>query len=125
MKIFADARIVSGILWGARVMGSLLLLLFIILAAGEGLPDYAELKVEEAFLFLALFTMLAGIITAYKWEAAGAVLLIDGFILFEVVEFIASGYFKFNFILLLFPVTGLMFLFYWWHSYKRKFKQML
>ncbi len=123
LRKFADARFVSGILWSARIMGVLLVLLFLTFAAGEGLPNPANLKVNEAFMFLGLLTMVAGILVALKWEGPGAVLIIDGFILFLVVEYLSSGSIKIGFIFFLFPFTGLMFFYYWWQTYKQSTKQ--
>lgn len=123
MLKLADARLASGILWGARIMGLLLVLLFLIFAFGKGMPNLLNLQINEAFMFLALFTMLAGILAAFKWEGVGGILMIDGFILFMVVEYFSSGSLEVGGIFYLFPLNGLMFLFYWWQNYKEQLKQ--
>ena len=119
----ADTRLITGILWSARILGLILLLLFVIFTFGRGMPNPANLQVNEAFMFLGMFTILTGFLVALKWEGFGGILMIDGFILFMVVEFLSSGSLAVGLIFYLFPLNGLMFLFYWWQNYREKLKK--
>jgi len=68
--------------WTARILGSLLVLMIVILAIGEGMPNpFTQLlSVQLGFLALALITV--GILGAWRWELAGGTLSLVGWGLF-------------------------------------------
>jgi len=98
--------------WLARIIGSLLVLLLITFAIGEGFPNPFTLTLIEFLLFVAVIIMMVGQIVAWNHEGFGGLLQIIGFLFFVVVE----GDIFVGPIFPLFFVTGLMYLFCWWRS---------
>jgi hypothetical protein len=106
---------VAIIRWTARVLAVLLIMLFATMAIGEGVPSPWILNRPEKFMFLALFVMLAGLVSALRYEAAGGILVLLGYAVFALLnqEFIISWAFS------LFPIAGLLFLLSWVLSRRR------
>jgi hypothetical protein len=70
--------------WIARPVGTLLVLVIICIAIGQGLPNPLTQppKVEVGFLALAL--MVSGILAGWRWELAGGLIALFGWSLFLV-----------------------------------------
>ena len=109
---FNEKRIISILRWLTRLMGVLLILVIILFALGEHLPNPSILTLEEKLEFIALFIMLAGLIFAWKYEAYGGLTVIAGYIFFCIIErkILGQGVF------FIFPVVGLSFLLCWWRT---------
>jgi hypothetical protein len=106
---------VNVIRWIARVLAVLLIMLFVTMAFGEGLPNSSILTRPEKLGFLALFLMVAGLVSALRWELVGGILTLAGYSLFALInhEVIISWAFS------LFPVAGILFLLSWALSIRR------
>ncbi len=65
--------------WVARLLGVGAVLVFVILATGEGLPDPMVLGVDEKVLFSALALMLIGALAAWWWEVVGGLMIFCGY----------------------------------------------
>ncbi len=102
--------------WAARVLTLLLVMLFATMAFGEGLPSPWILTRPEKLAFLALIVMLAGLVSAWRWEAVGGILILVGYAFFALVnhQVIISWAFS------LFPVAGILFLLSWVLSSRRR-----
>ena len=98
--------------WIARALGTLVVLLIVLIAAGEGLPEVAGLSLREKLLFLALAMILVGLIAAWKWEGAGSALILGGFTAFAVVDRSLPLNLVFSSVLF----TGIMYFFCWWST---------
>lgn len=100
---------VAVIRWTARVLAVLLIMLFATMAFGEEVPSPWIVSHPEKFAFLALFVMLAGLVSALRYEAVGGILILAGYAFFALVneELIISWAFS------LFPIAGLLFLLSW------------
>jgi hypothetical protein len=100
---------VAVIRWTARVLAVLLIMLFATMAFGEGVPSPWILDRPEKLAFLALFVMLAGLVSALRYEAVGGILILAGYAFFALVnqELIISWAFS------LFPIAGFLFLLSW------------
>jgi hypothetical protein len=72
--------------WTARIGGSLILALIVVLAIGEGVPNPLRLPIREQLLSIALLTMIVGLIVGWKWEGVGGLLILGGFAFFAVVN---------------------------------------
>jgi hypothetical protein len=68
--------------WLALVLGSLLLLLFLVFFFGEGPPRFNELPTAEKLGFAAVGAMCLGLALAAKWEGAGGLITILGYLAF-------------------------------------------
>lgn len=106
---------VTIIRWIARVLSVLLIMLFVTMSFGERVPSPWILTPPEKYAFLALFVMLAGLVSALRWELIGGILILVGYALFALVnqEIIISWAFT------LFPVAGILFLLSWALSRRR------
>lgn len=67
--------------WTARILGTLLVLLFLALIFGEGLPRPSALTTAEKFQFLGMAALFFGLAAAWKWEGLGGLLSVAGFAL--------------------------------------------
>lgn len=99
--------------WIARLIGTVLFLLVVWFAAGEGMPAYGTLSLTEGLLFLAFAVMALGLLVAWYWERAGGLMVIGGFLAFWLINGIASGNYNPGWLLAVFPLTGLLFLLSW------------
>jgi hypothetical protein len=79
--------------------------------------DTGKITSTEIPLFIGMIAMLSGIIVAWFREDVGAVLIIGGFLFFVAQEVIKNKNFD-VWILVIFPVIGLLFLLCWWQSRK-------
>jgi len=101
--------ITIGIRMVARFLGSILFLMIIMFAIGEGLPNPLTLSLKEGTTFFTFVVMLSGLVIAWKWEGIGGLTVLCGYILFLIINphSMALG------VITMFPVTGLLFLLYW------------
>ncbi len=104
--------------WTARVLGTLLVLLVVVLMIGEGVPKPSILTAPEKLMFAPLIVMLLGLILAWRWEGTGGTLALSGYLLFGVLgprlassPFMAGG------------VAGCLYLLAWWTSDRSKWRE--
>jgi hypothetical protein len=108
--------------WSGRILSVFLICTMAAFAIGEGQPQH----LREMALGIALWTMLQGLVLAWKWEGLGGCLILGGFAAFAIV----NGGLRINWHnpllvlldnpLLIFPIAGLLFLFSWWNKYKER-----
>jgi uncharacterized integral membrane protein len=110
-----STRLITTLRWVARIGGLLVLLTVIVLAIGEGFPNpftYAFTS-SELLLTIALLTMLAGILVAWKWESIGGALLLVGYITATITEMPHRNFQLFSFFGY-FLLLGLLNVGVWW-----------
>ena len=78
--------VILSLRWISRIAGSLLLVLILAIAIGEGVPDPRGQPAEVNACLLAMLVMMIGQLLAWKREAAGAALILSGFTLFAVIN---------------------------------------
>lgn len=59
--------------WTARIAGTVLVVLVMIIAIGEGLPNVFTQPWNVQIGFLALALMLVGILAGWRWELFGGI----------------------------------------------------
>ncbi len=94
----------------ARFLGSVLFLMIIMFAVGEGIPNPFALGFSETITFFSFVIMLAGLIIAWKLEGIGGLIVLGGYLMFAVVN---PGSVSMN-VVFIFPLTGILFIAYWW-----------
>jgi hypothetical protein len=72
--------------WIARVIGTVMVGLTLILAMGEGVPDLFTQPLVIQLGFVALALMLSGILLAWRWEFPGGIMSLVGWALFILAE---------------------------------------
>ena len=72
--------------WTARIVGSLILLLILAFAIGEGVPNPLHGLVRRNPLTFALVTMMVGLVLAWKWEGIGGLLILGGLAFVVIVN---------------------------------------
>ena len=72
--------------WTARILGSVVLLLVAAFAVGEGVPNPLAQPLAVNLLFIAIATMVIGLLVAWKWEVIGGTLILGGLGLFAIVN---------------------------------------
>ena len=119
MKLFNffELNIISTFRFVARLFSVLLVLVILSLAIGEGFPSPANLTTTELLLTISLIIMLTGLLLAWKWEFIGGIIIIIGFLVFFIINSVHSGYLRLGYFFIVFPITGLLYLFCGW---KRK-----
>jgi hypothetical protein len=84
MKTKVSAIDVAVCRWVARIVGTLLVLLIVFLAIGEGMPNPFTQPIRVQFGFLALSLILVGILAGWRWELWGGIISLFGWFLFFV-----------------------------------------
>jgi hypothetical protein len=107
--------------WVARGLGLALILLVTLFFVGEGLisgemPNLLVMSLTEDLLLVTLLMTLLGIIVAWRWEGIGGLLVVGSVLLFESINAIVSGYWRFGVLDPLFYLVGLLFLWDWWRT---------
>ena len=70
--------------WTARIVGAILVVLLVVIAIGEGMPNPFAQPASVQLGFLALAMMMIGILAGWRWELAGGILSLAGWCLFCV-----------------------------------------
>jgi hypothetical protein len=70
--------------WTARILGTFLVLIIVLIAIGEGLPNPFTQPISVQVGFLALALVIIGILGGWRWELAGGTLSLVGWSLFVV-----------------------------------------
>jgi hypothetical protein len=68
--------------WAARVIGTLLVLLIVMIGIGEGMPNPFTQPPAVQVGFLALALLMIGILAGWRWELTGGVISLAGWCLF-------------------------------------------
>ena len=68
--------------WTARVIGTLLVLLIVMIGIGEGMPNPFTQPPAVQVGFLALALLMIGILAGWRWELTGGVISLAGWCLF-------------------------------------------
>jgi hypothetical protein len=108
----SEKRLISLLRWLTRIMTVILLLVVLLFVISEGFPFTQALTLAEKLGFAALAIILAGFVFGWKYEAAGGLLVIAGYIFFCIINRRILGLGVFS----IFPVVGLSFLFCWWRT---------
>lgn len=64
--------------WTARIIGTLLVLMIVIIAIGEGMPNPLTQPMLVQIGFLALALIVIGILAGWRWELAGGIISLVG-----------------------------------------------
>jgi hypothetical protein len=115
MTFLSEAFALTMVRWTARILGTALLALIVILAIGEGGPNPLRGSFREHLLGTGILAMLIGQIVAWRWERTGSLLILGGFALFAIVNpgvrlnssLVVSGPWL---------VTGLLYGLCWWRT---------
>jgi hypothetical protein len=68
--------------WSARIVGTLLVVLVLVIAIGEGMPNPFTQPLAVQIGFLALALIVTGIVAGWRWEFSGGILSTAGWCLF-------------------------------------------
>lgn len=68
--------------WTARILGTLEVLIIVLFAIGEGMPNPFAQPMAVQVGFLALGLVMMGILGAWRWELAGGIVSLLGWSLF-------------------------------------------
>jgi hypothetical protein len=72
--------------WVARIIGTVLVGLTLVIAIGEGMPNLFTQPFVIQIGFLALTLVLLGILLAWRWEFLGGIISLVGWVLFVAAE---------------------------------------
>ena len=72
--------------WTARILGTVLVGLTLLIAIGEGMPNPFTQPFVIGIGFLALALVLLGILLAWRWEFLGGIMSLVGWVLFFLAE---------------------------------------
>ncbi len=93
--------------WTARILGALLVILMLIIAIGEGMPNPFTQPWGVQIGFLALALIMIGILAGWRWELLGGLLATAGWCLF--VGLVASVK-NLNWFIALLALPGILYL---------------
>ncbi len=107
----SDRGTVNIVRWIARVLGTLVILLFVYLFVGEGIGGSStQVSTKDTVQLLLTAVELVGLGLAWKWELAGGATTLVAFAVRGMVNPLA---FKLFFLA---PVPAILFLLCWWFS---------
>lgn len=89
-----------------RLLGLFLTVLLLFMLFGQGLPDFHAMVLRERLMTGCMLMMLAGLVSGFKWDLAGALGILTGFTFTVLIEKDFPGGWVFPFLLL----TGLLYL---------------
>lgn len=94
--------------WIARILGAFVVVLIVVFAVGEGVPNPLAQPPAVAASLAAMAAMLAGLLLAWRWNAAGGLLAVAGFAVFTALNgFRVNGFLAPAF------VAGVLHMIYW------------
>jgi hypothetical protein len=110
-----DPMMVVTMRWIARIVGTLMVVLFAVFFVGESLGGdgpfpVGSLTLVEWLEMVALLIMSAGALLAWRWEALGGALSLGGGLAFNVVESLGGGGVELTWFAVVFVVIGGLFL---------------
>jgi hypothetical protein len=110
-----DQTTIVVVRWFARIVGALMVALFVVFFVGESLggagsSSIGRLTPIEWLEVAALLVMSAGVLLAWRWEVAGGALSLGGGLAFNVVESLGGGQVEPVWFAVVFVVVGVMFL---------------
>jgi hypothetical protein len=82
-SLFKNAATLSR--WTARIVGTLLVSVMIIIAVGEGVPNPLSQPVRVQIGLFALALILVGILAGWRWELSGGLISLSGWGLFVLI----------------------------------------
>ncbi|MDD5459040.1 MAG: hypothetical protein PHF37_06585 [Phycisphaerae bacterium] len=114
-------RFFIAICWAARIIATLLAgliswLIVMHLFSKEGLPNPLAQPTDVQFEFIALTTMLTGLLAGWKWPGVGGLFIIGGMLVFHIVEkriWLGGG------LWCVFDIVGLLYLICWFIKRKK------
>lgn len=119
-----SAPVIIAIRWTARILSLPLVALLVIIGVGESWASpipWTRLSPLELGMFAALGLALFGLLAAWRWELAGALMNIGGPTLFTLGIIAKKGlHFRFFWIEAALASFGLMFLFCWFSDRQGK-----
>lgn len=109
--------LLAAVRWTARILGSLLVILVLTIAVGEGffypgegLPNPFEQPLPTQIKFAGMLAILIGMLVGWKWEGIAAVLILGGGMAFHIFE----GWLWATWVFGLVDLIGVLFLLCWW-----------
>lgn len=102
--------------WVARIFGTLMVLLFLVLFFGEGPPRFSQFTTREWLIFFAWVVLELGLILAWVWEGLGGLLTLAGFLFLGLLDRRVLGMGP----VLLCAATGCLHLLCWWKLRARR-----
>ncbi len=72
--------------WVVKGAGMALLLLVVVIAVGEGLPNPLKLTAIELVQITNFLAVLSGLVLALRWQGLGGLFTVAGIFLFSIVE---------------------------------------
>lgn len=102
-------RIVNVLRWTGRIVGTLLFLLVLIFAIGEGAPNPFTQPYPANVQFLAWGICLIGYLVAWRWERIATGMILGGMAAFYIMNYMEGGVFPGG-IFPLFFLPGMLFL---------------
>lgn len=94
--------------WAARLLGLVIVVLYVLFTVREGIPSPSDLFYSEQLKYAGVLIMILGTLAAWKWEVVGTFITFAGFI----VNWIAAGQYP-EPLLGLFPAAGCLYLIAW------------
>src|ERR1017187_7905581 len=77
--LIASWRVAVAGRWTARIVGTLMFLLFLAFFLGEGPPHLSSLTSTERLQFLCIAALFLGLVIAWKWEGLGGLITVAAF----------------------------------------------
>jgi tRNA A-37 threonylcarbamoyl transferase component Bud32 len=116
----ASPLVIRVLRWTARLLGTLLLLLFAVFVVAEGIPPAAAQPGGVQIELAAMLLMWIGLAIGWRWEGWAALLTLSAFGMFNLVEGLAGQVLRLSPFHLV-ALVGILYGVCWWHSRRRAF----
>ena len=108
MKLSISQCLAALCRWAARLLGTLLVGMVLLIAIGEGMPNPFTQPLAVQLGFLALAILLAGILAGWRWELLGGLMSLAGWCGFFLAA--VGSLSRLNPFLLALAVPGILYL---------------
>lgn len=100
----------------ARILLVVLVMTFLVIAVGEGLPARAAMTPSVVLQSIGMLAILIGLVAGWRWELVGGITVLTGTVLFCGVEWYVNGGLPRGFVFPLVALTAILLLVAgWWH----------
>jgi hypothetical protein len=84
MNTNLSKRLAATCRWTGRILGSFFVLVLLAFAIGEGMPNPLSQPLHVQLGFLGLGLLMVGLLAGWRWDLAGGLISLAGWVLFVV-----------------------------------------
>ena len=103
-------KMISMTRWTTRVIAAILAGLILFIAVSHILPNLFHLKTPEIMLLVSFTIVFIGLIVGWFNEFRGGIIVLGGFLIFEIIHYTTTHTIATAWMFLVFPVIGISYI---------------